>query len=301
MNSESKRSKKAIGSSKPSMDMGPQYKTIRIELSPPRGVIIGQPKHNSVASIFPMSTKSNNFMSNQLSIGMIIPKNGMPKPIKSYFKFKRNSVNENSNFSCIRIGENCLNENTKSNIRSYKNQFQGQKRGKEHIHASIDQRDEPTTKAIVLEPIKMSHDKRVKLPEVKSFNITVKPKDAGSILTTSQTNTNSTVLFPKVTFKENSTVFESEEKEKFPMSAAHLLMHKAKYITSQEQAEVLAYKEIYYYGKKVEKIHSSKMLDYNDGYDEENGDYKFIMHDHICYRYEIISLLGEGSFGKVNS
>jgi dual specificity tyrosine-phosphorylation-regulated kinase 2/3/4 len=83
------------------------------------------------------------------------------------------------------------------------------------------------------------------------------------------------------------------------MSAPYLLTHKAKHLTSYEQAEVLAYKEIYFYGKKAEKVYASKMLDFNEGYDKEDGDYKIILHDHLGYRYEIISLLGEGSFGKV--
>jgi len=35
----------------------------------------------------------------------------------------------------------------------------------------------------------------------------------------------------------------------------------------------------------------------NLGFDESNGDYKIIKGDHIGYRYEILGLLGRGSFG----
>ncbi|KAI8593272.1 kinase-like domain-containing protein, partial [Geranomyces variabilis] len=38
---------------------------------------------------------------------------------------------------------------------------------------------------------------------------------------------------------------------------------------------------------------------YNHGYDDSRGDYYLTKHDHINYRYEILSLLGKGSFGQV--
>jgi dual specificity tyrosine-phosphorylation-regulated kinase 2/3/4 len=35
------------------------------------------------------------------------------------------------------------------------------------------------------------------------------------------------------------------------------------------------------------------------GFDDERGDYHLVPRDHISYRYEILDLLGKGSFGKV--
>lgn len=37
----------------------------------------------------------------------------------------------------------------------------------------------------------------------------------------------------------------------------------------------------------------------NHGYDDERGDYKTVTHDHLAYRYEVVDLLGRGSFGQV--
>jgi dual specificity tyrosine-phosphorylation-regulated kinase 2/3/4 len=37
----------------------------------------------------------------------------------------------------------------------------------------------------------------------------------------------------------------------------------------------------------------------NFGFDDKRGDYKPYVHDHLAYRFEIISILGKGSFGQV--
>jgi len=35
----------------------------------------------------------------------------------------------------------------------------------------------------------------------------------------------------------------------------------------------------------------------NHGYDDDKGDYKIVIGDHIGYRYQIVEFLGKGSFG----
>ena len=37
----------------------------------------------------------------------------------------------------------------------------------------------------------------------------------------------------------------------------------------------------------------------NFGYDDERGDYNIIIGDHLSYRYEVVDILGKGSFGQV--
>jgi dual specificity tyrosine-phosphorylation-regulated kinase 2/3/4 len=37
----------------------------------------------------------------------------------------------------------------------------------------------------------------------------------------------------------------------------------------------------------------------NFGYDDDRGDYTIVNGDHLSYRYEIIDILGKGSFGQV--
>lgn len=35
------------------------------------------------------------------------------------------------------------------------------------------------------------------------------------------------------------------------------------------------------------------------GFDDERGDYQIVMHDHVSYRFEVVGMLGKGSFGQV--
>jgi dual specificity tyrosine-phosphorylation-regulated kinase 2/3/4 len=69
-----------------------------------------------------------------------------------------------------------------------------------------------------------------------------------------------------------------------------------------EKGEIVDYKDIYFAGlsdakKLVGDLKSSNL--HNFGYDDERGDYTIIKGDHLAYRYEIVDILGKGSFGQV--
>lgn len=93
----------------------------------------------------------------------------------------------------------------------------------------------------------------------------------------------------------NST---TSQRPKFPMSAAHALKYFIKEMNDHETGEILDYKTIYYLGQNAEKINGSILKTPNYGYDDENGDYKIVINDHVAYRYQIIDFLGKGSFGQ---
>lgn len=64
-------------------------------------------------------------------------------------------------------------------------------------------------------------------------------------------------------------------------------------VSEYEEREIFDYKEIWYIGKEgTEKVKGSILKEPNNGYDDAWGDYQEVTHDHIAYRYEIISLLG---------
>jgi len=72
-------------------------------------------------------------------------------------------------------------------------------------------------------------------------------------------------------------------------------------LSDYERGEILEYQEIYFLGLKSEKVLGSPKEEFNYGYDDEKGDYKIVMNDHIGYRYEVLEFLGKGSFGTVRS
>ncbi|KAI5294481.1 hypothetical protein KEM52_003921 [Ascosphaera acerosa] len=68
-----------------------------------------------------------------------------------------------------------------------------------------------------------------------------------------------------------------------------------------EKGEIVDFKEIYFTGtprakKHIGDLHASAA---NFGYDDERGDYNIVIGDHLAYRYEVVDVLGKGSFGQV--
>jgi dual specificity tyrosine-phosphorylation-regulated kinase 2/3/4 len=89
-----------------------------------------------------------------------------------------------------------------------------------------------------------------------------------------------------------------EEEGKFPISPAVALRSYGNVLTNYEQSEVLEFKQIYYLGQKATKL-KTDLNAINSGYDDDRGDYSIVIGDHFAYRYEIVSILGRGSFGQV--
>ncbi|PBP20378.1 serine/threonine protein kinase [Diplocarpon rosae] len=68
-----------------------------------------------------------------------------------------------------------------------------------------------------------------------------------------------------------------------------------------ERGEIIDYKEIYFTGTETAAKHVGELAadSANFGYDDERGDYNIVPGDHLSYRYEIVDVLGKGSFGQV--
>lgn len=82
------------------------------------------------------------------------------------------------------------------------------------------------------------------------------------------------------------------------MTAATALRKCRALLTDYEQAEILEYKQVYFLGIQSIKLKPDP-TELNYGFDDEKGGYKFTVGDHIAFRYEVLGIIGSGSFGTV--
>ena len=70
-------------------------------------------------------------------------------------------------------------------------------------------------------------------------------------------------------------------------------------LSDYEKTEILNYPSIYCIGIDAKKKKNGINCGENFGFDDENGNYRCIIKDHIAFRYEIFEIIGQGSFGQV--
>uniref|UniRef100_A0A915P6R6 Dual specificity tyrosine-phosphorylation-regulated kinase mbk-2 n=1 Tax=Meloidogyne floridensis TaxID=298350 RepID=A0A915P6R6_9BILA len=70
-------------------------------------------------------------------------------------------------------------------------------------------------------------------------------------------------------------------------------------LTPFESTEIYNYQRIYFVGSQAKKRQCVVGGSNNNNFDDENGSYVLVLHDHIAYRYEILKIIGKGSFGQV--
>ena len=86
---------------------------------------------------------------------------------------------------------------------------------------------------------------------------------------------------------------------RLPMTPHEALKAYGHKLSPYEQKEILEYNEIWFLGLEAGKVEGLPGTAQNAGYDDENGSYVKVMHDHLAYRYEIREVIGKGSFGQV--
>ncbi|CAB0028954.1 unnamed protein product [Trichogramma brassicae] len=87
--------------------------------------------------------------------------------------------------------------------------------------------------------------------------------------------------------------------KRYPMTPEQAMKYYGSKLTEFERTEIEKYSEIWYLGLSACKIHGEEGAAQNGGYDDDNGSYNKVLHDHISYRYEIMEVIGKGSFGQV--
>lgn len=99
-----------------------------------------------------------------------------------------------------------------------------------------------------------------------------------------------------------SSEFKRSNGEKFntqvatPMRVMELYASK---LTPFEHDEIFKYPQIYFIGANAKKRPGIIGSANNSDYDNEHGSYIHIQNDHVAYRYEVLMIIGKGSFGQV--
>ncbi|XP_074911849.1 dual specificity tyrosine-phosphorylation-regulated kinase 3 isoform X1 [Buteo buteo] len=70
-------------------------------------------------------------------------------------------------------------------------------------------------------------------------------------------------------------------------------------LSAYEQQEIFNFSEIYFVGPAAKKRQGVIGGPNNGGYDDDQGSYIHVPHDHLAYRYEVLKIIGKGSFGQV--
>ncbi|XP_035604797.1 dual specificity tyrosine-phosphorylation-regulated kinase 4-like isoform X2 [Oncorhynchus keta] len=99
--------------------------------------------------------------------------------------------------------------------------------------------------------------------------------------------------------KNNQEQERNIEGHNLPMSPAEVLKAFKDRLTEHEQEEIMDYSEVWYLGLDAKKMKGSPSLPHNSGYDDESGGYLKVAHDHIGFRFEVLEVIGKGSFGQV--
>ncbi|XP_047407273.1 dual specificity tyrosine-phosphorylation-regulated kinase 4 isoform X2 [Sciurus carolinensis] len=88
-------------------------------------------------------------------------------------------------------------------------------------------------------------------------------------------------------------------KHKVPLTAAEALKSFKSQLSPYEQSEILGYTELWFLGLDAEKLNVAPEKFSKTSFDDEHGSYLKVLHDHIAYRYEVLEMIGKGSFGQV--
>ncbi|XP_067387061.1 dual specificity tyrosine-phosphorylation-regulated kinase 4 [Emydura macquarii macquarii] len=105
---------------------------------------------------------------------------------------------------------------------------------------------------------------------------------------------------PESATKVQSNKTEIEETSlRLPLTAPEALKYFRSQLTVYEQEEILSYAELWFLGLEAKKIEGLPETQNNNCYDDEHGTYIKVLHDHIAYRYEVLEVIGKGSFGQV--
>ena len=89
-------------------------------------------------------------------------------------------------------------------------------------------------------------------------------------------------------------------KFEFPISNINALKYLNDSLTEYEKKEIIEFEVIYFIGKNKSKIVPGNECNKSNSniYDDDDHNYQTVIGDHINYRYEVLQIIGKGSFGQ---
>ena len=102
----------------------------------------------------------------------------------------------------------------------------------------------------------------------------------------------------KLSPKESRILQSIPTESELPMSGLEVVSTFSNHLSRFELNEVVDYDIVYYLGLKAKKIRPNEKLKHK-GFDDKDTDYMLVPGDHIAYQYEILEMLGSGSFSQV--
>lgn len=154
----------------------------------------------------------------------------------------------------------------------------------------------PHISSVQVQP--MFEDKSRKLTQTQSHPI-YKPEPLPPVklpLTTSVSSRPSSIDSDGTVTSLSQGQLQSKQRYLTPDQAVKLYSNK---LTDYEQQEIHSHQQIFFVGQHAKKRQAVMGAAQNGGYDDEAGTYLVSAHDHISYRYEVLKVLGKGSFGQV--
>jgi hypothetical protein len=112
------------------------------------------------------------------------------------------------------------------------------------------------------------------------------------------TNSKTEIAPVMPTTSRNNAITVTKSFKDLGMAPAQAIIAFRENLLEHEEKEIMQFTKIYYGGNKKHKIIPNSKLP-NNGWDDNKEFYIANPQDHLAYRYEIIKLIGKGSFGSV--
>nr|XP_020857099.1 dual specificity tyrosine-phosphorylation-regulated kinase 4 isoform X2 [Phascolarctos cinereus] len=132
------------------------------------------------------------------------------------------------------------------------------------------------------------------LPLINSKRVS-KNNQCYSQMPPSELKTSSSLSIQSQTFKSE----DGMTPHKLPLTASEALKYFKNQLSVYERNEVLGYTELWFLGLEAQKLEVLPEKHSKTSFDDEHGSYIKVLHDHIAYRYEVLEMIGKGSFGQV--